>query len=52
MTYEQIIEKLKPLGINVYKQTLGRDFQKSILLWLDVAQFFEGELVKGKASKP
>jgi site-specific DNA recombinase len=47
-TYDTIIEKLKPFGINLYKQALTDIFKNPFYCGLISHNFLEGELVQGK----
>ncbi len=48
MTYEQIVEKLKPLGINIPKQTLTDIFRNPFYCGYISHNLLNGEVIKGK----
>jgi site-specific DNA recombinase len=48
MTYEQIISKLKPLGINIPKQTLTEIFRNPFYCGFMSHSLLNGEVMKGK----
>ena len=48
MTYEQIIEKLKHLGLNVPKQTLGGIFKNPFYCGFMSHNLLNGEVIKGR----
>ena len=48
MTYEQIIERLKPLGVIIPKQTLGDIFKNPFYCGFMSHNLLNGEVIKGK----